>query len=267
MILRFVQKELKDTADINAGNINQVTELLKLAFILSIVLFVVYLIVGLIVDTVVSNISVDSEKQIFRSVSHLITQDNTLDNKYKSKLVRLNKILVKITQHPDVPSLDYHLVVQENNKINAFAVPGGKIILTTALVDSLKSDVSYAFVLGHELGHFKNRDHLKGIGRAIGIRICFALVFGNSGGEPLSANAINLLQKKYSRIQEEKADEFGVKLVYYAYGKTKGMDKLFNILKGKNEIPNWAYMFSTHPNIDDRISNLKKYAKEIQQEK
>ena len=50
---------------------------------------------------------------------------------------------------------------------NAFALPGGEIWVTTGLLEQTESENEIAFVLGHEIGHFRSRDHLRSLGRGL----------------------------------------------------------------------------------------------------
>ena len=145
------------------------------------------------------------------------------------------------------------------------AVPGGAIGITRGLLGKLDRDeIAEAFVIGHELGHFKHRDHLRGMGRAVGIQICYALIFSDSGnGAIVGSGTFDLLNKKYSRRQELSADRFGLLLVYKTYGRVQGADRLFDILEKEDKTPPWAYMFATHPAHKKRITELKRYAEEL----
>ena len=63
--------------------------------------------------------------------------------------------------------------------------------------------------------------------------------------------------------QEDAADKFGVELVHRVYGRTDGVDKLFQLLRSGDELPPWAYMFSTHPSADRRIRMLNEHARTL----
>lgn len=260
--MEFVNKKLEKTGDISKGKGSQLWELGKLTMMTLGIVVVLYLIVSLVVDAVVANISVETEKRLFSAFSSPSAKlPKGLNEGTKEEFARLEQILEKLAAHPDVPALDYRLFSMPNSKPNAFAFPGGGVGVTTGLLNELEDDIAFAFVIGHELGHFHNRDHLRGLGRSIGMSVCFALVFGGScGGELLAGNALNIMSRKYSRIQEAAADRFGVKLVRDVYGKTEGVDQLFKILKEKDKAPKWAYMWSTHPRTSDRIEELKRYA-------
>lgn len=96
--------------------------------------------------------------------------------------------------------------------------------------------------------------------RAVGVGIAFSVIFGGQMGTDSLGNSVRyVLDRGYSRAQEDAADDFGVALVYHTYGKTEGVDRLFQILEESESMPSWAYMFSTHPDPSDRIRNLKNF--------
>ena len=61
---------------------------------------------------------------------------------------------------------------------------------------------------------------------------------------------------KYSRDQEAEADEFGIACLDLAYGTHEGAGRLFEILEDESQLPDWAYMFSTHPDSELRLRLL-----------
>jgi Zn-dependent protease with chaperone function len=66
----------------------------------------------------------------------------------------------------------------QSDAVNAMAVPGGKMVVFSGLLDSLSSTNGLMFVLAHEVGHFKNRDHLRLMGRGIVLSILAMLALG-----------------------------------------------------------------------------------------
>ncbi len=266
MNMKYIPKELKETADVSAGEGSQWVELGKLLLYLVAFILFLYLSVGLIVDAIVANISAEKESELFIAWGLKAELEARYGCETHEKDDILLVILDSLITHPDVPPLKFNLLTIVDKTPNAFAVPGGTIAVTTGLLDTLDTDLAFAFVLGHELGHFHNRDHLRGLGRQIGIGIIYALIFGSStGNQVIVENTLLFLSRNYSRRQEEAADRFGVTLVHDLYGQTDGVTRLFEILDEKTTLPGWAYMFSTHPRLEDRIRKLKEYAYSLDQ--
>jgi Zn-dependent protease with chaperone function len=76
-----------------------------------------------------------------------------------------------------------------------------------------------------------------------------------------------VMERSYSQEREKNADRFGLELVYGAYGRVEGTDRLFKLLLDGHALPNWAYMFSTHPSPKNRILALKAYGDKLMQSK
>lgn len=224
-----------------------------------VLLVALYYLIGFAVDQIVARISYETEAKLFHNFQMNRKALTEADDEHL--LAQARHILEKLTSHPKVPPLPYHLVLMDDEKPNAFAFPGGMIGITTGLMDMLKQDIEIAFVLGHELGHFSNRDHLQGIGRAAGFGIATALLFDLGSGAESFGNMVNfILQRNYSQDREMRADRFGIEMVYAAYGKVEGTDRLFQLLLEEDEIADWAYMFASHPSPKARIIQLKNEA-------
>ncbi len=242
--------------------------LFRYAFLILIVVVGGYLAIGFIVDRAVPYIPPSMEMKIFGSAGMAPEAAGPAANANDPNAGRLKGILAKLTANPEVLPLEYTLFTIDDKSPNAVAMPGGGIGVTTGLTSALGEEIGLAFVLGHELGHFKQRDHLRGVGRIVGIRIILGLVFGDSDIlNFLTARATDLLHKKYSRGQEEGADRFGLKLVYDTYGDVNGTTRLFEILSKNDSSPKWAYMLSTHPAPESRVRKMKEYAVELKAER
>ena len=114
------------------------------------------------------------------------------------------------------------------------------------------------------MGHFHNRDHLRGLGRAIGVGLGYALVFGGRvESQGLTKVMMSVLERGHSRAQESSADRFAVKLVFDQYGTTEGFDRLFRFLQEQHDTPVWKRMFATHPAPEDRIRELFAYVDQL----
>lgn len=258
-MMKINYRQPKDTADVSSARGTAGKELWQLVLYAVVLLITLYLIIGLTVDFVVSRISFETEAKIFKFYNLPATKKQ--DTPKQKQLEKAAAILAKLQSDPTVPQLPYQLVLIEHEKPNAFAFPGGTIGVTSGLLDVLDKEIEVAFVLGHEMGHFYNRDHLQGMGRAIGLRVIMAIVFSSGSGAESFGNMIEfVLQRGYSQEKEKEADRFGLELVYSMYGKVDGVDRLFQILLDEHTLPGWAYMFSTHPSPLERINDLKSYA-------
>jgi predicted Zn-dependent protease len=261
--MKIVNRQPLETADASSSRGQMWSELRRLTLYAAVLVVAVYFSIGWVVDLVVPAISPERETALFSrwNPGPATTPDIT------AKLQPAQEILDRLTEDPAVPQLPYRLTLIKNPQPNAFAFPGGTIGLTTGLLNTLDDPTALTFILGHELGHFHQRDHLRGFGRAIGGGVVFAILFGGNMGNSQFADTFTfILNRSYSRDQEEGADLFGLGLVYRIYGKTEGCDQLFKILQKTDDTPDWAYMLSTHPAPKDRIEQLRLEAERLKQQ-
>lgn len=259
--MKIVNRQPEKTADVSSARGTAGKELGRLIIMAALFLMGLYYSVGWLTDLAVSRISFETEAKLFQAFT-LPGDDKAEQN---NRLDPFRPILAKLTAGDEVPPLPYRLILMENDQPNALAFPGGTIALTTGLLDLLTEEIEMAFVLAHELGHYHHRDHLEGIGRALGFQTLLTLILGSTMGAESLGNAIGFAaQRQYSQDREQQADQYGLTLVFRVYGRTQGVDRLFQIIKEKDELPGWAYMFSTHPSPEKRIKALAEYAAKLE---
>lgn len=257
--MKIVPKSMAEAADASSAQGTAFRELRHLLVAACLLAIALYFVIGLLVDVAVSTLSVEKEGRVFAAIDWSIGKEDD------PRLKRAQKILDKLASDAEVARLDYRLALISSEEMNAYAFPGGTIGVTADLLESLTDDVALAFVLAHELGHFHHRDHLRGLGRAVGVGIAYGVLFGGQmGNDTISSGFRFVLGRGYSRGQEEDADRFGIELVYRVYGELEGVDELFRLIEIDDDLPNWAYMFSTHPQPRARIKALQVHAETLE---
>ena len=111
------------------------------------------------------------------------------------------------TERPDLP---WQFAVLDDNDINAFAVPGGRIFITKGLLVRMKSEAELAGVLAHEISHVLMKHHLQAIKK--GARTELMAEFGGqvlqqNGSNPALAKLVSAGTEVYTRGLD-KNDEF-----------------------------------------------------------
>ena len=261
--MKIVNKRPVKTADVSSARHSALGEFWKLAVSAVLLIVALFFLTGFAVDLIVPRISIQTECKLFR-FNNLDQLSKTNNKNEDQGMIMAHEILDKFKSSPDVPPIDYRFLLLKEKRPNAFAMPGGTIGLTTGLLETLDNEIELAFVIAHELGHFHNRDHLSGLGRAAGFSVIMAVLFESGPGAESFGNIINYTaQRQYSRDREEKADKYAIELVYKTYGKIEGTDKLFRTLNKEHKIPAWAYMFSTHPSPEERIKKLEEYSSRL----
>ena len=164
------------------------------------------------------------------------------------RLAKVDNVLARLARHyPDSP-YTFRIEIDESEYLNAMALPGGLIIVTSALVDRIESENELAFVLGHELGHFRNRDHIRTLGRGVIFGLVFVAISGNNSSGYLSASVADLAIRGFGRRQELQADLFGLELVQSEYGHVANAWHFFERLEeGDHSSLEFLSYLSTHP--------------------
>ncbi len=141
---------------------------------------------------------------------------------------------------------------------NAFALPGGRIILLKGLIESAGDPSQVAGVLAHELGHVHHHHHMALLIEAAGRTYLVAMLFGDFiGSAAIIAGTNAMLGSSFSRKLETEADDYGLEIIGKSGISAKGMaDFLELINKGETESSAMRFL-STHPVTSERIAKFR----------
>lgn len=235
-------------------------EFLSLAAVaVALVLLTVWL-TGVAVDWAVEKIDPETEGQLLAQISESVDWEDTSDTEQKAAVNALLQPLLACVDQP----YQIQLVIKDDPTPNAFAVPGGQMWVTTGLLQSGLSENGLTFVLGHELGHFANRDHLRGLGRSLVLWVLSsALLGGDSGVSQLLSPSLLLGEAQHSQARESASDMTGLIALQCRYGHVGGATDFFENLQRQHpeSLPGMHY-FESHPQLQARIDNLRLLAKE-----
>lgn len=151
---------------------------------------------------------------------------------------------------------------------NAFALPGGTVVMTDQLVALARSDRELIGVLAHESGHVTNRHGLAGVYQALGLTLLTTVVTGDlvSAGTFAAAAPAALLQRGYSRAAETQADRVAAAFMLEKYGTTKPLRDILARLEADDaeadessvtEGDSLENLLQSHPGTLNRIKNLR----------
>lgn len=140
--------------------------------------------------------------------------------------------------------------------VNAFALPGGRIILTSGLLHQSRDASEIAAVLAHEIAHVVHRDPMTGWIRQEGVSLVLALVLGQeAGGSIVSAITGGLLNASYTRDQEARADQTALDILRAADIRADGGVAFFKRLSEREAdgtLRSVLGLLSTHPGSAER---------------
>lgn len=150
------------------------------------------------------------------------------------------------------------ITVVEEEEVNAFAVPGGHIVVFTGLLDRMSRPEELAALLAHEFSHIEKRHTTRALLQSFGTYTMISLVFGDLSGiaAVVAENAHTLRHLEYSRSLEKEADLNGLALLEARHISGEGYIQLFRTLqKEAGAAP--SEWLSSHPDLDSRISYVK----------
>lgn len=179
-----------------------------------------------------------TDPKIIEPLNQLVTQlaDAAPDNPYKIKLF--------VVKHP---------------LVNAFAAPGGYVVVFSGLLELTDRPEQLAGVLAHEFQHVYKRHTTRAIIQHTSSSVLLAAVAGDfSGAMTYGIEAARTMgMMRYSRNHEQEADREGLQLLVDAGMDPQGMVEFFSLLQKKYpDLPNMMKYISSHPNTQTRIDDL-----------
>jgi len=169
-----------------------------------------------------------------------------------------------LTTHSDTGRIGLDLIFRDGGIIgpNAFALPGGTIIMTDQLVRLAGSDDEIFGVLAHEIAHVENRHSLRQIYRSLGIAALIAMIGGDSGEivEDVLAQGSLLLTLSYSRSFESQADARAVDLMKAVGRDPAALATILERITEKCPGCGKTSWFMTHPGTENRFEVIRQRA-------
>ncbi|MGH8213858.1 MAG: M48 family metallopeptidase [Rhodanobacteraceae bacterium] len=151
---------------------------------------------------------------------------------------------------------------------NAFALGGGIVVVTDAMVKALPDDDAFLAVVAHEIGHQRRRHMLRLVLRGSGVAVAAPVLIGDVSGASIAATVpAFLLNARYSREFEREADDFALAALARAdvspaafVRAMQALEKSHPELRGDARI---RYL-SSHPVTQERIERAKAAARRFE---
>jgi predicted Zn-dependent protease len=196
-------------------------------------------------------VPVTYEKELGEKVFQAMKQDFNIDEARSAYATAFFDAL-RISSRYDIK-----ITVVKSDVANAFAIPGGHIVIYDKLLNGLSSYPQLAALLAHEFVHIENRHSLKSLFRQASATLLLSALIGDAGalGGAVLNSAHNLKSLSYSRSLESEADADGLALLTNRNIDAAGFVQLFQILQKEpaTQSPEWT---SSHPDLNKRIRNI-----------
>jgi predicted Zn-dependent protease len=189
-----------------------------------------------------------------------------LDNAGVQRYV--NRVGRWLSLQSERPALNWQFGVLDSDNVNAFATPGGYVLVTKGLLAKLKSEAELAGVLAHEIAHVVKKHHLaamrKGAGMQAGSNLLseFAAQKGQRNpavDERLISGFKEVMLRGLDKDDEFEADRMGVVIAARAGYDPYGLPSVLQMLQGMNpQDSGLALLFATHPDPNARLDALER---------
>lgn len=154
---------------------------------------------------------------------------------------------------------EFHALA-DTKSVNAFALPGGQIFITRALLEKLRNDDQLAAVLAHEISHVIARHGAQRLAKmelTQGLTGAAVVASGDYNAGQLAAAVGQMVTMKYSREDELESDALGVRLMREAGYDPHAMIEVMRILEQSTGRGRPTEFFSTHPNPENRVQRIR----------
>jgi predicted Zn-dependent protease len=188
------------------------------------------------------------------------------DPSVQSDLEQIGRKLVRQAKVANTPYRFQFKVLRDEQTVNAFALPGGPIFITRALLARLENEAQLAGVLGHEVGHVVGRHSAEQIAKtqlgeglvgAVGVATTSDDQGSSRGAHQMAAFVAQMTLMKYGREHELEADAFGVQIMSDAGYDPRVLVNVMTILAKASGGSRQPEFFSTHPDPGNRQERIR----------
>tara|TARA_R110001592_G_scaffold110989_3_gene307752 strand:+ start:1968 stop:2891 length:924 start_codon:yes stop_codon:yes gene_type:complete len=149
---------------------------------------------------------------------------------------------------------------------NAFATLGGQIFVTTGLLREVSSENALAMVLAHEIAHIKYRHPAQSLSGGLLVQLFLSIVTGGQNASALQSTAQQtgiLTMLGFSRKMEVAADTAAMNTLEKYYGHLAGTEEFFAKILERHQQARWQALFTSHPNLSQRIEYIQARAESL----
>ena len=167
-------------------------------------------------------------------------------------------LVTRLTAEQGLP-YRFEVRILDRDEINAFAAPGGQLVIFKGLIAFAENGEELAGVVAHEVAHIAQRHPTEGLVRSLGLSFALGAVFGDFAGVGAALGEVGatLISLSHGRAAERAADRTGVRLLREAGIDSRGLAAFFARLQAEgDEFPAQLALLSTHPLHADRVGAI-----------
>ena len=197
----------------------------------------------------------------------------------KAMAAQLKKLTDPLERQIEKPRYPFRFHIAKDSQINAFALPGGYVVINSELILRARTADELLGVVAHEMSHVTEQHGMRSVITSAGVLLIAQALLGDVAGlaATLASAAPLLLNQSYSRSFEKQADKRGVELLQRARIDPLGMVRFFELVQAEEKkrrekirkttgdrtadvLEGASKFLSTHPQTQDRIEAIRKMA-------
>lgn len=160
-------------------------------------------------------------------------------------------------------NVQLHLI--DKNEVNAFAMPGGHLIVYTGLFKKTENSDQLCAVLAHEIAHIQLNHVIEKLSAEIGLTVLFSVLTNGGDAHMIHEILRNLSSTKFSRELEKEADLKAIVYLQKSRINPLALADFMEIMARDEDVLSTNFeWFSSHPSSKNRVSYLRKEAKKYQ---
>ena len=182
------------------------------------------------------------------------------DESIQADLREIGNKLVQNSAASGTPYQFRFAVLADPQTVNAFALPGGPVFITRALLDRLENEAQLAGVLGHEIGHVIGRHSSEQIAKSqlaqslvTAVGVAGADAGGGQGAAQMAQMVAQMVQMKYGRGDELQSDQLGIRSMAQSGYDPRAMIRVMEILAEASGGSRQPEFMSSHPDPGNRV--------------
>lgn len=199
----------------------------------------------LFADQVVRWVSIDREREWFENSHRLKSEDTSIRTTLKQFVTLLE------------PEDSVEVVWSDSSEVNAYAIPGAKIVITQGLTCFVRSPEELLAVMAHEIEHIERRHVLKGFVKQVGFNLVWHWLLSGIGNFGI---AKSLIENRYSILDETEADTGAVQRLVKVGIDPIGGAHFFERIAAQKSLPVLELLVRNHPLTADRIAFFKSHS-------
>ncbi len=210
----------------------------------------------------VEKLTDDTEKKIGKAVWDLYKKTEK-ENKDEKAVNALDSIVDKICTKNNInrETIKVHLIIKDD--INAFAMPGGHLVVYSGLIKASDNADELAGVMAHEISHIELGHVMKKLIKEVGLSVLVSMTSGNGGGEAIKQVSKILSSSAFDRKLEKEADISAVEYLINAKINPESLAEfLYKLSENKEEQSAYETWLSTHPDSKKRAEYILAYSKD-----